>query len=255
MLITPVTVLARCHTAVGVGNIAHGIMTIMKLFFGIASLLLAASLACSAYKSAGSQTLPKENSNLSQALPQTNTTSPQEKTPCTLTLVGAPSINGVRLGLTTDEVLALFPGSKEDLELKSDLARPPSQFGTSSFIIKPAKYETKDQFTGINQFAFSFLDGRLYNFTAGYNGPEYPHVDKFVASFIEGTTLPPVDQWQPFTGMDNTLKVLRCSEFEVNIFIGGPGGNLNYARAKDLVAEKKLNERRAKARANASPGP
>ena len=54
-------------------------------------------------------------------------------------------------------------------------------------------------------------------------------------------------------GMDNQLKILKCSEIEIRVFAGGQGGNLNYVLMKDLEAEKKLKERRDKARANATP--
>jgi len=157
--------------------------------------------------------------------------------------------------MTTEEVLALFPGSKDDAEVRTSLSRPPSQFGVSSFLVRPEKYESKDKFAGVNQITFTLLDGRVSSFSVGYNGPEYSHVDKFVAKFIEGTTLPAADQWEAYVGMDNSLKILKCTDFEIRVFAGGQGGNLNYALMKDLAAEKKLKERRDKARAKApSPG-
>ena len=55
--------------------------------------------------------------------------------------------------------------------------------------------------------------------------------------------------------MDNQLKTLRCKEFEVQAFVGGQGGNLNYVEMKDLMADKELKKRRDKARAQASPTP
>jgi hypothetical protein len=155
--------------------------------------------------------------------------------------------------MTAEEVLAQFPGSKDDAEVRASLARPPSQFGVSSFLIRPTKYESKDRFEGINQITFSLLDGRVSNFTVGYNGPEYSHVDKFVAKFVEGTNLPAVDQWEAYVGMDNNLKILKCVDFEIRVFTGGQGGNLNYVLMKDLESEKKLKERRDKAKAKATP--
>ena len=157
--------------------------------------------------------------------------------------------------MTSEEVLALFPGSKDDAEVRPLLSRPPSQFGESELLIRPAKYESKEKFVGIKQITFTLLDGRVSDFTVGYNGPEYSHVDKFVAKFIEGTNLPAADQWEAYVGMDNSLKILKCTDFEIRVFAGGPGGNLNYVLVKDLEAEKKLKERRDKARARATPEP
>jgi len=216
-------------------------------------LVITISVACTASRSAGSQPVPNNNSSVVQSPVQTSNASGQEKPTCQLTLAGAPDIKGLRLGMTPDKVLALFPGSKDDAEVRTSLSRPPSQFGVSSFLIRPDKYESKEKFAGINQITFTLLDGRVSSFSAGYNGPEYSHVDKFVAKFIEGTNLPPPDQWEAYVGMDNSLKILKCTDFEVRVFIGGQGGNLNYVLMKDLEAEKKLKDRRDKARAKATP--
>jgi len=155
--------------------------------------------------------------------------------------------------MTPEEVLALFPGSKEDAEVRSSLSRPPSQFGEAELLIRPAKYESKEKFVGINQITFSLLDGRISTFSVGYDGPQYSHVDKFVTKFIEGTNLPPADQWEAYVGMDNSLKVLRCTEFEIRVFVGGKGGNLNYVLMKDLEADKTLQKRMKEAEEKATP--
>jgi hypothetical protein len=155
--------------------------------------------------------------------------------------------------MTAEQVLALFPGGSEDAELRASLARPASQFGVTSFIIKPDKYKSKEKFAGINQITFTLLDGRVLSFSAGYDGPEWPHVDKFVAKFSEGRNLPTADAWEAYAGMDTQLKVLKCVDAEIRVFAGGPGGNLNYVLMRDVAADRKLKERRAKAREKAAP--
>jgi hypothetical protein len=228
----------------------------MKKFLAIAFLIIGFSaLACSEYQSARSQGAQNDDATLSSPSTQTNQSPAQEKPACVLTQAGAPDIKGLRLGMTPEQVLALFPGSEQDAEVRGNLARPPSNFGVSSFLIRPEKYGSKENFAGISQITFTLLDGRVSTFSAGYNGPEWPHVDKFVTKFSEGTSLPPADQWDPYVGMDNQLKMLKCVDFEIRIFTGGAGGNLNYVLMSDLTAAKKLKERRDKARASATPEP
>ena len=53
--------------------------------------------------------------------------------------------------------------------------------------------------------------------------------------------------------MDTQLKILKCTEIEIRVFAGGQGGSLNYVLMRDLVADKKLKERKDKARQNATP--
>jgi len=225
----------------------------MKLFLVVLSFLITVSIACTASRSEGSQSLINSSPTVVQSPAQTSNASGQEKPTCQLTLAGVPDIKGLRLGMTPDEVMAKFPGSKEDPEVRSSLTAPPNKFSGSSFLIRPEKYESKDKFAGISQITFTLLDGRVSDFNVGYNGPEYSHVDKFVAKFIEGTNLPAADQWEARVGLDNSLKTLKCTDFEIRVFAGGQGGNLNYVLVKDLEAEKKLKGRKDKARAKATP--
>ena len=105
----------------------------MKPFLAIGSLLLVVSVACTASRSAGSPSSANSNATVAQSSAQTSNPIAQDKPTCQLTLAGAPDIKGLRLGMTTEEVLALFPGSKDDAEVRASLSRPPSQFGVSSF--------------------------------------------------------------------------------------------------------------------------
>lgn len=224
----------------------------MKLFLVIVLSVVGISVAC-ASRSAVSQTPPANSSFSGPALAQTNNAGEQEKPGCSLTLAGAPDIRGLKPGMTPDQVLALFPGSNQDAEVRASLSSPPSPFGVSSFVVKPEKYESKDQFAGVSQVTFTLLDGRVSSFSVGYDGPEFAHVDKFVAKVVEGTNLPPADQWEAYVGMDTQLKMLKCQDFEIRVFAGGPGGNLNYVLMSDLAAAKKLKDRKDKARAKATP--
>lgn len=227
----------------------------MKQFLAIILLIVGVSVvACTEYQSAR----PQETQNSAAVVNdsnQANKSAARDKPVCTLTLAGAPDIKGLRLGMTPEQVLALFPGSEEDAELTASLARPPRLFGVGSFLIRPEKYRSKDAFAGISQITFSLLDGRVSRFSVGYNGPEFSHVDKFVAKFVEGTNLPAADAWEAYVGMDNQLKILRCTDLEIRVFAGGPGGNLNYVQMTDLAATRKLKDRRDKATASATPKP
>ena len=158
--------------------------------------------------------------------------------------------------MTTDEVLAAFPGSKDDPEVRSFVSRPPSNFGVSQLVIRPEKYQTKDNSKpegGVTQITASLLDGRVSTLNFGYNGPEWPHVDKFIEKLVGETNLPEVAQWEAYAGQDNQLKTLTCADFSIRVFAGGQGGNLNYVLLQDLNADKTLKERRKKAREQASP--
>ncbi|HEX6626175.1 MAG TPA: hypothetical protein VF064_20830 [Pyrinomonadaceae bacterium] len=154
-----------------------------------------------------------------------------------------------------EKVLSLFPGSGEDSEVRSSLARPAGPLGVSSLVIRPDRYRSKEKFAGVSQITFTLLDGRISTFSVGYNGPEWPHVDEFVAKIVKGTELPAADAWQAYAGLDNQLKILTCPGFEIRVHAGGEGGNLNYVLMSDREAARTLKERRDKAREKAGQEP
>jgi hypothetical protein len=224
----------------------------MKTFFVLLLLILGLCVACE-IRSTGSST-PQNAAVVPVPSPtQTTDAAVSDRAPCSLVLDQAPVINGLRLGMTPDQVLSLFPGSNDDAEVRSALARPPSPFGVSGLLIRPDKFASKEKFAGVTQITFTLLDKHVSSINVGYNGPEWPHVDKFVEQFVEGRTLPASDQWEAYVGMDTQMKTLTCKDFEIQIFAGGKGGNLNYVLMRDLVADKTLKERRAKARQKATP--
>jgi hypothetical protein len=168
---------------------------------------------------------------------------------CTLSIAQAPVVSGVKLGMTPEQVLALFPGSREDKEVSGSLARPASKFGVSTFMIRPERYASKAKFAGVSQISFTLFDGRVSTYNVGYTGPEWKHVDEFVTKFAEATKLPAANAWEAQEGMDSQLKILKCKEFEVSVFAGGRQvQNINYVKVRDLAVEEKLRERREKAK-------
>jgi hypothetical protein len=161
-----------------------------------------------------------------------------------LTLAQSPAINGLRLGMTQEQVLALFPGSKSDKDVRLELDRPPSRFGVSGFTVRPERYSTHSKFEGISQIVFTLFDGRVSTLYVGYDGPLWGHVDEFVSEFSGRLHLPAADGWEAYVGMDDQLKTLKCKELEISLFAGGKNLAINYAQMRDLVALQKYKERR-----------
>jgi hypothetical protein len=223
---------------------------------GLSSIIVVAvSIAFSASKSAGAPPQLTNTQTTSQAPTPVATSSEQERVPCSLKTSEAPVINRLKLGLSLNEILAAFPGSKEDPEVRSALSAPHGPFGNFTFLITPSKYGSTADFKDVSRVTFTMLDEHLSSFTISYNGPQWPDVDKFVEKFVADKDLPPVEQWDKYVGMETQMKTLTCNGFSVQIFAGGEGGNLNYVLVQDLDANKKLKERRKKAREEASQTP
>jgi hypothetical protein len=181
---------------------------------------------------------------------QTRVTGAQEeKAFCAVSAAQVPQLGNLKTGLTVEQVLAIFPGSSADKEIVAELAKPANQFGGSTLTIRPERYESKELFAGVQQIGFKFLDGKVASFRVGYSGPQWKHVDEFIEKFSAGSNLPAIGAWEAYVGLDNQLKTLKCSGFELSIFAGSTDGKTNYVEMRDLAAEETLKERRAKARA------
>jgi hypothetical protein len=166
-----------------------------------------------------------------------------------LSMADDRGINGLRLGMTTEQVLALFPGSKVDEEVRVSLSNPTSPLGLSGFTIRPEKYSSKSKFDGISQIVFTLLDNRVSTLYVGYdNSTTLGNVDEFVTKFSKGRKLPAAESWEPYVGMDNQLKTMKCKDYEIMVFAGGENVSVSYVQLSDLTARRKLKERRAEAK-------
>jgi hypothetical protein len=128
---------------------------------------------------------------------------------CKLTVAQAPGIRGLRLGMTIDQTLAVFPGPQADSDVRASLAR--DYFGSQGASVVPAKYESTEKFVGVSSIDFGFLDGRLTRFSIQYKGPEWKSDEQFAAKVAEALSLPGVESWKPIPdGL-----ALACEGFQV----------------------------------------
>lgn len=168
---------------------------------------------------------------------------------CSLTVAQSPAIRGIRLGMSAEEVLGLFPGSSDAPDIRSALARSDKQFGVARFNVFTHQYASEAGFKGISQFDFEFLDNRLSSLYVGYNGPEWKDVDEFISRLSESLRLPGARDWEPSNL--KTLKTLKCAGFEIRVSVGGSDGNSNFVQVRSLVAEQMVRDRQAEAKEKA----
>src|SRR5215831_9797876 len=117
----------------------------MKLLT-LTALLLLLTCACKLDTSANPNANANANAN-AKASPASETNSAAAEalqSNCSLKRDVAPVLHGLKLGMTRDEVLAVFPEAKDDADVKALLSRAPSQFGGSELVIHPQKYPSKD---------------------------------------------------------------------------------------------------------------
>jgi outer membrane protein TolC len=145
---------------------------------------------------------------------------------CALNRAQAPDVGGLRLGLSLEEVRALFP---------TLIVPPPDEFGVAdAFLAGPELFEQtarKPFFAGAVSLALEFLDGKLTYIAVGYPlTNQWESNDAYVASVARKLNIP--GQWKPFYDVENkdvrNLENLRdltleCSGFRLSAGIGIEG--------------------------------
>jgi hypothetical protein len=144
----------------------------------------------------------------------------QAQTPCSLKVAQSPAVRGVKLGMKTADVLALFPGSADQDDIRNALSRVQGYpaFGVISINLSPSRYATKERFTGIVNYNFVFVDDRLAEYQVQYVppplGPRWQRPDDFVSRIVQAYELPPPANWTTDPNV-SAWRILKCDGFQL----------------------------------------
>ena len=141
-----------------------------------------------------------------------------------VTTIQSPAVRGIRLGMTAEEVFALFPGSSERPENKNAIlsAEQPPNYGIASLSFQPSTYPSpvKERFAAIDSVFIRLFDGRVTEIRVEYagpnshpRGPAWNNVDDFIAKLSESFALPGAKLWFETSQYSKTL---RCGAFEMD---------------------------------------
>lgn len=157
-----------------------------------------------------------------------------DKRRCTLTVRQFPGIRGTRLGMTAEQVFALFFGSGERTENRTAISSAAGypNYGVATLFLQPAALpEAKEKLAGIASMSVILFDDRVTDIRVSYLGPSsYPKgpywlkVDDFIAKLSEAFALPNAKEWIEHS---ETSKTLKCDGFDLNASTYGGAGALS----------------------------
>ena len=179
----------------------------MKRRSRVAGLLVGLTLAASAASPAAGQVVGQTPGQMK----------------CALTMAQAPSVRGLRLGMTAEEVRALFPDEGERPEVWNmlEVAASPPHFGAVRVFLQPFTFPApvNEKFAGVDSFLLVIFDGRVTEMTVKYRGPgsipkgpRWESVGDFVSKFAEAYRLPDESEWERTGARERALK---CAGYEV----------------------------------------
>ena len=160
---------------------------------------------------------------VSIAVPTFSQTSNQS--PCGLTINQSPTVRGIKLGMTAEQVFALFPESAERPENKNAMSAAESSpnYGVARLYFQLSQYPSsaRGKFAGIDSISTTLFDGRVTEVRVDYagpnsypsRGPAWPSVDDFIAKLSEAFALPGAKDW--LQSVSQFSRTLKCGGFEI----------------------------------------
>jgi len=159
---------------------------------------------------------------------------PQPARPkCNLTEATAPSVRGLRLGMSTQQLLALFPGSSKRREMKDAVEKAKAATGNeaSYLAFDPATDGDAKQFGGVESVSAGVNKGRVIDLSIQYGGATWKDIDEWVAKLSEALKLQGPGDWTVGPN-ENPNKVLRCEGIEIEAAIQGGGSSIRMTNTE-----------------------
>lgn len=161
---------------------------------------------------------------------------------CQLPREGIPSLYGVKLGMSLEEVVSLFPASAGDANVRRalELSHSPDLAEPIRIVIAANK-ATNPDLTDVKQFFFQFRNRRLFSFSVDYLSPQWKSVNEFIEQRAHLLNLPAANSWEPVEGNSLFSRYLICEGIEIRFYAApARSTNLNYISLTDTSVEAVL---------------
>ena len=161
---------------------------------------------------------------------------------CNLTKDNSPSVRGLRLGMSTEQLLALFPGSAKRWAKDPKKIREAREKAMAADSSEPvylsfdlATDAAKEQFAGVDSVSAGLYTGWVVDFSIVYVGGAWRTIDEWVATVSETFKLPGAQDWVAGPS-EHPNKVLRCNGIEIEAGIQGGSASIRIRNTEWLKA-------------------
>lgn len=163
---------------------------------------------------------------------------------CKLKPAQAPEIRGIRLGMSAEQLLSLFPEGNNQQSINAAIrnAKSVESYGVSRFELRPDSATANPRFEGVNYIQVELLDTRITSFYIEYKGFEWENVGQFVRRLSEGLRLP-IEFWDS----GDTASYMTCDGFRIDAY-ATRGSTQSMVRVVDTSTPQIVEDRRAAAR-------
>ena len=159
---------------------------------------------------------------------------------CTLTRAQSPEIRGIRLGMTTEQLVSRFPDEENRRRINDAIiaGKRPESYGVAGIELRADRQSTNPRFAGVNVITVWLLDERVTSFSVQYAGTAWTNAAQFAAKLSEGLPLPAAS-WE----VNQQWSSMTCDGFKVEAF-ASTGSETSMVRVVDPSAPQIVAERR-----------
>lgn len=146
---------------------------------------------------------------------------------CTLTEATAPAVRGIKLGMSAQQFVALFPALAKNKEMRDAIDKFRSATGDEAATVgfDPVTAGDAHQFAGILSVSASAYRGRVVDFTVQYGGANWRSVDEWIAKLSESFNLKKAPDW--VSGYSEApSKTLNCDGVMIEAAIQGGSASI-----------------------------
>jgi hypothetical protein len=177
------------------------------------------------------------------------------QTRCTLTEATAPSIRGLRLGMTVDELLAVFPGIAKKRDMKSVIERAKSTSAADASYLgfDPTTDGDAQRFAGVDSLSAGIYKSRVVDLSVQYVGANWQNIDEWIARLSESFRLPSAQSWTDGQS-EAPSKILKCDGIVIEAAVMGGGSAIRLrSTAYDQEAAERAKAAEEKKREAVKP--
>jgi hypothetical protein len=151
------------------------------------------------------------------------------------------TVRGIRLGMSLQQLLALFPASSKRKETRDAIEKAKTAANNETvYVVFDSASEGSEQFNGVDSVSVGIYKGQVVDFTVLYVGPTWRTIDEWVNKLAETFKLPNAKGWTVGPS-ENPNRMLKCKTVIVEAEIQGGGGSI---RVRDTEHDKEMEKQK-----------
>jgi hypothetical protein len=149
------------------------------------------------------------------------------------------TVREIRLGMSLQQLLTLFPSSSKRKEMRDALDRAKATTGNEIvyLLFDPTNDGSKERFAGIDSIWVGVYKGQVVDFTVLYIGATWRTVDEWVEKLRDAFGLPSAQGWIVGSN-ENPSKILKCKGVEIEAGIQGGSGTIRVRNTENRGKEE-----------------